>query len=135
MPKQDPRKLFIILVVALVSGVAGFVFIRAIRGFSGLQTQLSESEQIGEQEDGNATQKDMDNGWSSYKGIIQIARDAPSRATHFLADENGEPIIYLMADDQKLVISEALQVEVQGTMENLKDATKPVMNVERVVFK
>ena len=135
MPKQDPRKLFILLVVALVSGVAGFGLIRAVRGFSVLQTKLSDSEQVEEEQTNNNSQGESENGWTSYSGIIQIARDAPSRVTHHLVDENGEPIIYLMTDDQKLVVSEALQVEVQGTLENIKDSTKPVMNVERVIFK
>ncbi len=140
MPKKSPQKVFILITIALVSGIAGFGLIRLMRGVSQLERELPEANQVEEEGEsvGEKYQEQggkLDNGWSSYRGIIKVAREAPSRVTHILADESGDLIIYLTADDQKLVVSEAMNVEVQGTLESLKDATEPVMQVERVVFK
>lgn len=137
MPERSPRKVFILLTVAIVSGAVGFGLIKVVWGISYMEDRLSVedgSEEKREPEE-SSPREDLEHGWSSYRGIVQVARDGPERVTHVLADENGEEIIFLMTDDQKLVVSEALEVEVQGPMINLKDAVKPVMQVERVVFK
>lgn len=140
MLENSSQKIFVLIVAALVSGVAGFGLIRLMRTVSQIEGGLPEENQLEESEEsaGGENQEQggrLENGWSSYSGIIQIAREVHGKATHILVDENGDLIIYLMADDQKLVISEAMEVEVQGTLESLKDVTEPLMRVERVVFK
>jgi hypothetical protein len=136
MPKQTNKKAFLLLMVALFSGIVGFGAIKLVRIFIIAREQLSEQDVSENQgESVPAEKSNLEVGFSSYKGIISSTHSTPPQLTHVLLDENGEEVIYLMADDHKLKISESMEVEVQGRVSSLKDVDKPVMTVERVVFK
>ncbi len=143
LSQDNSRKIFIIVAVSLFSAFVGYSLIKIMESdlLSGewfSENSLVQEEGEGQDEeqesDESSTDPDLQPGWQSYSGIIDVAQDAPGEATHVLTDENGEAIIYLTAVDEKLVVSESLDAEVQGPVSNLKDSDKRLMQVERVVF-
>lgn len=57
------------------------------------------------------------------------------KISYVLVNNKGEEIILLKTTDQKLSVAEGHYVSVQGTPQKLKDGTKNVLIVEKVILK
>ncbi|MEA2020569.1 MAG: hypothetical protein U9M98_02515 [Patescibacteria group bacterium] len=143
LSQSNSQKIFVLIAVSLFSAIIGYSLIKIME--SGLLSRQEGWESSIVEEEGKEKQdqasldssadSDLQSGWQSYSGTIDISQSAPGGATHVLIGSGGEEIIYLAAGDDKLIVAESLEAEVQGPIRDLEDSNKKLMQVERVVFK
>lgn len=75
---------------------------------------------------------------NSYVGVVDYVNPnhyPDDKITHVLNDVNGNEIILLVADDDKLDVVEGLSVELFGKKLKTKDGKIDILKVERIVVK
>lgn len=147
LSERSPRKTLLVLVVFFLSAGIGFGLMRFMGSVTSFRERISEGSSLQEesQEESEEESQEVSTdasdefelrpGWKSYSGIIEVAYQGPSSASHSLVDAEGNLLIYLTASDQKLDVSESLEAEVQGPVSRLGDGDGNLMSVERVIIR
>ena len=139
----SPQKLLFLFFVAAVSVVLGLRIGKLFKREATLPqlpsevaSEIGESSELETAEPGPVSggEETLPKGWESYTGIIREAVGT-SGGTHQLISKDGEVLILLEARDQKLVVSEGMEAEVQGPVKAVEDSDLRLMTVERVVFR
>ncbi len=72
----------------------------------------------------------------TYEGKVSaVISNAQTEGAYELLDANGNTIILLKSNDDKLKLAEGRQVQVTGPVERTADGKSYIMNVEKVTFK
>ena len=136
-----PRKFLLVFLILSVVGV--FLAFRSLGGdVTPSETPVSppEAEEVFEDSadaDGEEdAQETLPSGWESHTGIIYpLGVSIYMQGTHKLVTSEGELLLLLEASDEKLVVSESMSAEVQGSVRRTTEGNQKIMRVEKIVFR
>lgn len=136
-----PRKyLFVFSVLAVIGFYLAFISLD--RGVLPSEVPVSppEAENVSEDhadaDSEGGAQEPLPLGWESHTGIIYpLGVSIYMQGTHKLVTPEGELLLLLEASDEKLVVSESMSAEVQGSVRRTTEGNQKIMRVEKIVFR
>jgi len=136
-----PRKyLFVFSVLAVAGFFLAFRFLDRSVPPSEVPVSPPEAEEVSEDSAAadreGEDQEPLPPGWESYTGIIYpLGVSIYMQGTHKLVTSEGELILLLEASDEKLVVSESMLAEVQGSVRRTTEGNQKIMRVEKIIFR
>ena len=132
------RKPFLLLFVAALSllvgwGVGKVLTLKRPDSYSrSLEDKIKMEEgREGEKEKERKEEEKLPKEWESYTGIISsLDSSIYSEGSHQLTNENGDTVLLLEAEDDKLMVSLGMEAEVQGPVRMTADGNQKIMMVE-----
>ena len=136
-----PRKYLFVFLVLAVAGL--FLVFRFLgRGAPSSEVPVSPPETANTSEEGTAAggeegpQEPLPLGWESHTGIIYpLGVSIYMQGTHKLVTSEGELLLLLEASDEKLLVSESMSAEVQGSVRRTTEGDQKIMRVEKIIFR